>query len=69
MTGTRCLEHLRILESLLPAIYATKTASDETLRDLLTRIIKGELESPDKTPCSAVEIVNKIGKNDLGMLF
>lgn len=52
-------------ESLLPAIYATKTASNETLRDLLTRIIRGELESPDKTPRSAVEIVNKIGKDDL----
>ena len=52
-------------ESLLPAIYATRTASNETLRDLLTRIIRGELESPDKTPRSVVEQVNKLGKNDL----
>ena len=52
-------------ESLLPAIHATRIASNETLRDLLTRIIRGELESPDKTPRSVMELVNKVGKNDL----
>ena len=52
-------------ESLLPAIHATRIASDETLRDLLTRIIRGELESPDKTPRSVMELVNKVGKSDL----
>ena len=56
---------LDISESLLPAIHATRIASNETLRDLLTRIIRGELESPDKTPRSVMELVNKIGKNDL----
>ena len=52
-------------ESLLPAVHATRIASNETLRDLLTRIIKGELESPDRTPRSVVELVNRIGKKDL----
>lgn len=52
-------------ESLSTAILATRTASNEALRDLLTRIIAGELESPDKTPRSVMSLVNKIGKNDL----
>ncbi len=52
-------------ESLLPAIYATRTASNETIRDLLARIIRGELEAPDTIPRSVMELVNKIGKNDL----
>ena len=52
-------------ESLLPAIHATRTASNEALRDLLTKIIKGELEDPDRTPRSAVAQVNKLGKSDL----
>ena len=56
---------LETSNSLLPAIHATRTASNETLRDLLTRIIKGELESPDRTPRSVVELANKIGKADL----
>ena len=52
-------------ESLMPAVHATRTASNEALRDLLTRIIRGELEDPDKTPRSVVEQVNKLGKSDL----
>ena len=52
-------------ESLMPAVHATRTAYNEALRDLLTRIIRGELEDPDKTPRSLVEQVNKLGKSDL----
>ena len=53
-------------ETLMPAILATRTASNEGLRDLLARIIKGELEEPDATPRSVLELVNKLGKKDLG---
>ena len=56
-------------DSLMPAIHATRTASNEALRDLLTRIIKGELEDPDKMPRSVVEQVNKLGKSDLETFF
>ena len=52
-------------ESLMPAVLATRTATNEALRDLLTRIIRGELEAPDKTQRSVVEQVNKLGKRDL----
>ena len=52
-------------DSLVPAIHAARTASNETLRDLLTRIIRGELEAPDKTPRSVVDQVNKLGKSEL----
>lgn len=52
-------------ETLAPAILATRTASNEALRDLLTRIIKGELEESDGTPRSVMELVNKLGKKDL----
>ena len=52
-------------ETLVPAILATRTASNEALRDLLTRVIKGELEEPDGTRRSVMELVNKLGKKDL----
>lgn len=52
-------------ETIAPAIRATSNASSEPLRDLLTKIIKGELESPGDAPRSAVELVNRLGKDDL----
>ena len=51
-------------EALVPAIYATRTASNESLRDLLEKIIKGELENPS-VPRSTVEIVNSLSKGDI----
>lgn len=51
-------------ETLVPAIHATRTASSEELRDLLTRIIKGELDNPS-TPRSSVEIANGLNREDL----
>lgn len=51
-------------ETLVPAIHATRTASSEELRDLLARIIKGELDNPS-TPRSSVEIANGLNREDL----
>ena len=56
---------LDMSETLTPAVLATRTASNEALRDLLTRIIKGELEEPGGIPRSVIELVNKLGKKDL----
>lgn len=52
-------------DSLGEAIRTTRTASNVALRDLLARIIKGELESPDRTPRSVVDQVDKLGQREL----
>ena len=49
-------------EALRPAIHATRYASSEPIKDLLTKIIKGELESPGEAPRSVTELVSRIGK-------
>lgn len=51
-------------ETLVSAIHATRTASSDELRDLLVRIIKGELDNPS-TPRSSVEIANGLNREDL----
>lgn len=56
---------LKTSDSLGDVIRATRNASNEALRDLLTRIINGELEAPDGTPRSVVDQVNRLGKRDL----
>lgn len=52
-------------EAMLPALYATKTASTEPIRELLLRIIEGELENPGDAPRSVMELINKLGKKEL----
>ena len=52
-------------EAINDAFHATRTASNESLQDLLARIIKGELEEPGGAPRSAMQVVNRIGKSDL----
>ena len=56
---------LEVSDSLGEAIRATRNASNEALRDLLARIINGELEAPDSAPRSVVDQVNRLGKRDL----
>ena len=52
-------------EALRPAIHATRFASSEPIKDLLTKIIRGELESPGDIPRSVTELVSRIGKKEL----
>ena len=46
----RVLPALDESEILRPAIHATRFASNEPLKDLLSRIIRGELEEPGDAP-------------------
>ena len=52
-------------EALRPAVHATRFASSEPIKDLLTKIIKGELESPGDAPRSVTELVSRTGKREL----
>ncbi|MYA62388.1 MAG: hypothetical protein F4X94_07430 [Dehalococcoidia bacterium] len=61
----RMLPALDNSEALGPAVHATRFASTEPIRDLLSRIILGELEKPGDAPRSVTELVSRIGKNDL----
>ena len=59
------VERIDESEALRPAIHATRYASSEPIKDLLTKIIKGELEGPGGAPRSVTELVGRIGKKEL----
>ena len=52
-------------ESIPLLVRQTQYAGNEITRDLLAKILRGELENPDQTPRSVAALIEKLGQRDL----
>ena len=66
----RIVERVGEGDEILPKLVReTQYAAHEATRDLLARILRGELDDPDGTPRSVVNIVERLSQKDLKLFL
>ncbi len=62
----RIVRRISVGSEILPQLVRqTQYASNEPVRDLLARILRGELDNPNQTPRSVTALIEKLGQHDL----